>query len=77
MSTIVIRVSDGYVVFDRHSNHYFTLTRDCYAGQLGFVLHDDRGELYEGVYCADVSYAARRAYEMASWYLRHQNWLKK
>ena len=77
MSTIIIRIPEGYAVFDRYSNRYFTLTRDIYAGQLGFVLHDDKGELYDSLYCLDVSYAARRAYQMASWYLRHQNWLKK
>lgn len=73
----IIRTTEGYLVFDAVSGHFFTLTRDFDYEQPGFILRDELDEVYEGLYCMDASYAARRAYKLASWYLRRKNWLDR
>ena len=73
----IIRIAEGYLVVDVLSGRSLTLTRDFDYEQPGFILRDELDEVYEGLYCMDASYAARRAYKLASWYLRRKNWLNR
>lgn len=67
----VIRFStDYYRILDQLTGLYFDLTRELCSWGVSWVRRNQDGELFEAVQAADMGYALRKLWEMASCDLR-------
>lgn len=67
----VIRSStDCYRVLDQLTGLYFDLTKELCSWGISWVRRNQDGELFEAIQSADMGYALRKSWEMASRDLR-------